>query len=102
MPARRSSETGDRRATDTTATDASGSFRFPAVFGSSLFGSVLPHEPVIEQKILIQRDGKTYRAWVFVEGEYAENGELGGEPIRLSCRLEDAPSRKDGVFGVCE
>ena len=92
----------DSRGADATTTDASGAFHFPAVYGSSLFGLVLPHEPVIEQKILIQRSGRTWRAWVFAKGEYNENGELGGKPICLRCRLEQEPSRKDGVFGICE
>jgi len=92
----------DERGGDTTNTDAAGAFRFPAVNGRSLSGSLLPHEPVIEQKILIQHGGKTYRAWVFSKGEYGENGELDGRPIRLTCRLESEPTRKQGVFGICE
>ena len=90
----------DSRGADTAITDTSGAFRFPSVYRSSMFSSMLPHEPVIEQKILIQHGGKTFRAWVFAKGEYGENGELGGKPIRLTCRLENEPSREDGVFGI--
>lgn len=92
----------DQRGADATTTGSDGSFSFPAVFGSSLTSAFLPHEPVIEQKILIRHGDQTYRVWVFAKGEYEENGELSGRPIRLTCRLEAEPRRKDGVFGICE
>jgi len=92
----------DQKGGDSTQTDSQGAFRCPSVFGGSLLGSFLPHEPFVEQKILIQHGGKTYRAWVFEKGSYRENDELNGKPIRLVCRLEKDPVRKDNVFGICE
>ena len=92
----------DRRGEDVTHTDAAGRFSFPAVYGSSLLGGILPHEPVIEQKIIIDHAGDSYRAWVYTKGLYSENGERNGMPIRLTCRLESEPSRKEGIFGICE
>ncbi|WP_246004546.1 carboxypeptidase-like regulatory domain-containing protein [Plasticicumulans acidivorans] len=87
---------------DETHTDARGSFSLPVIFRRSLLASLLPHEPFIRQTILIHHAGKTYQAWMFNKGEYAENGELGGRPISLVCRLEAEPAHRDGVFGICE
>lgn len=91
------SETG----TDSTQTDASGAFRLPAIERSSLMGSLLPHEPMVRQTILIKHGGKSYKAWMFDKGNYKPDGEL-GRPIVMTCRLEKQPTHHGDVFGICE
>ncbi len=91
------SETG----TDSTQTDASGAFRFPVIERSSFMGSVLPHEPMVRQTILIKHGGKTHKAWMFDKGNYKLDGEL-GKPIVMTCRLEKEPTHTGDVFGICE
>ena len=87
---------------DQTTTDATGTFALPAIWGSSLLGSLLPHEPVVEQTILIHHAGKTYDGWMMFKHNYDENGELKGRPISLVCRLEAAPTRHGEFYGICE
>ncbi len=87
---------------DETSTDAHGAFAMPALWGRSLLGSLLPHEPVVEQTILIQHGGNTYRAWMFDRHNYSENGELHGKAISLICRLEAEVTHHGAVYGICE
>ena len=91
------SETGS----DSTQTDASGAFRLPVIERSSLMGSVMPHEPLVRQTILIKHGGKTHKAWMFDKGNYKLDGEL-GKPIVMTCRLEKEPTHTGDVFGICE
>lgn len=93
----------NKMGSDEVVTDAAGKFSLPAIWGSSLLGSLLPHEPYVRQTILIHRGEVTYKAWMFNKGEYRENGELGGRSISLICRLESEPKRNaEGVYGICE
>ena len=87
---------------DEVVTDAHGAFVLQAIWGSSLSGSLLPHEPFVEQTILIQYGGATYNAWMLDKRDYDENGELDGRPISLLCKLEAEPVRHGVVFGICE
>ena len=87
---------------DEVRTDAQGGFSLPAITRGSLFGALLPHEPFVRQTILIHHAGRTYKGWMLNKGEYAENGELGGRPISLVCRLEAAPEHHGEVYGICE
>lgn len=92
----------DQTGADGTVTDAAGAFSLPSIWGGSFFGSLLPHEPLVRQTILIKHAGKSYKAWMFNKGEYAENGELKGRPISLVCRLDAEPTHHGEVFGICE
>lgn len=93
----------DETGTDATTTGADGAFALPAIERSSFLGSLLPHEPVIRQSITIRHAGKAYEAWLHNKHSYADNAELGGRPIRLVCRLENPPQRRnDGIYGICE
>lgn len=83
-------------------TDANGKFTFPAVIRSSFFGSILPHEPIVRQTILIKHDGKEYKAWMYDKRDYKENAELDGKSISLYCELEDPLSHKGDVYGICQ
>jgi len=92
----------DEVGTDSVKTDSEGKFNFPAVVKSSFFGSLLPHEPMVRQTILIKHDGNVYKAWMFDKGNYQENGELKGKPISLYCDLDDPLSHKGDVYGICQ
>jgi hypothetical protein len=87
---------------DAVTTNAAGEFRLPVIERDSLLGTVLPHEPMVRQTILIKHAGRTHKAWLFDKGNYDDNGELKGKPIRLTCRLESQPARRGEVFGICE
>lgn len=92
----------EENGTDTTTSNAAGEFSLPAIERSSLLGSLLPHEPMVRQTILIKHAGKTHKAWMFDKGNYKDNGELGGKPISITCRLENQPVRHGDVYGICE
>jgi hypothetical protein len=87
---------------DQAVTNAGGEFSLPAVFRQSFLGSLLPHQPFIEQTLLIKHDGREYKAWMFDKMDYEENSESGAKPMSVLCRLESEPSRKGGYFGICE
>lgn len=82
-------------------TGPDGSFHFDPVVESSFWASILPHEPVVTQKILIRHGGVEYKAWMFTRHNYEENGELNGKPVRLTCDLGSEPSAKGDIFGIC-
>jgi len=98
---------GDQNGRADTKTNERGEFHFPAVIRNSFWASILPHEPFIEQSILIQHDGLTYQAWTYDKRNYRQDGEL-GKPISLHCALESPPkrieilSKVNSVFGICE
>lgn len=93
---------GKENGADETRTNAAGEFSLPAIFRNSLTASFLPHQPFIEQTILLKYQNREYKAWLFDKMDYEENSELGGKPISLRCSLENEPSRKNGVYGICE
>lgn len=79
----------DEDGTDQATTDATGAFALPAIERRSLTASLLPHEPLVRQVITIRYEGR-------------DNGENGGRPIDVTCRL-DAQRRMHGeVMGLCE
>jgi len=86
-----------------TTTDQAGRFTFPQVVESSFFGSFMPHEPLVSQRILIRWQGEEYTAWKHTKHNYRKNGELGGRPIRINCPLENEPTLKEDVkvYGIC-
>lgn len=86
---------------ESVTSDTQGRFHFDATFESAILPSLFPHNPSILQEIMIQHHGKEYEAWMFMKGNYDENGELGGKPIKVSCELNDEASRDSGFFGIC-
>ncbi len=92
----------DETGRDAVVTDAKGQFAFPTVSRSSLLGSLLPHEPMVQQTILIKHQDQTYKAWMFDRGNYKDRGELNGKPIVLKCDLDAPLSHKGAVYGICE
>ena len=84
-----------------TTTDGEGRFAFPEATGSTIAGSILPHEPVITQSILIRHEGVEFEAWDYEKHNYTRNGELGGRALNLICELSTEPSFKDPYYGIC-
>jgi hypothetical protein len=99
----------DQKGHDQTETDQNGEFSLPAIYGTMILGSVLPHEPVIEQDIIINHEGTAYKAWHCYKREYDEFGELRGVlkqcPITLYCDLQSTFRRFEigsGYSGIGE
>jgi len=98
----------DQRDGDKAVTDAGGAFRMPALTGSSFFASWLPHEPAIQQKLIIRVGDKSYEGWTSTKPNYTANGELDGKPLKLRCDLNAEPKRTSiggfnrGFFGICQ
>ncbi len=91
----------DQRYQDETTTDAEGRFRFPAALESSFWGSWLPHEPQILQRIDIHVGEQAYRAWSLEKRNYRIQGEVNGQALILRCDLDNEPTtHKDGYFGL--
>lgn len=94
----------DKREKLQVKTAANGEFRFAEVTASSLLGSLLPHEPVVQQTIRITHKGQTYTAWAFDKGDYDANTELDGKPISLICDLDQPASHqgpRERIYGIC-
>lgn len=85
--------------TDTVTTDARGRFAFPALFARSMMRSILPMEPVVQQRIMIRHGDEEYVGYDFVKRNYDENGEF-GRPLDLACGLE-ASLDGEHFYGVC-
>jgi hypothetical protein len=104
----------NQKGRDETKTDQNGEFLLPAIYGTMILGSVLPHEPVIDQTINIQYQGKTHEAWYTQKHDYSENGELvypenghlSYRKIDILCDLGDTPQRHEegimGYFGIAQ
>lgn len=92
----------NEKGTDRTVADATGAFTFPAIEGQSLLGGLLPHQPVIEQDMVIEYQGKSYDAWSFMKGSYKADMENNGHPISVTCRLDAERARHGGITGLCE
>lgn len=98
----------DQTGSDKAVTDANGQFRFPAVTGSSFFGALIPHEPVVQQTIVIRSGGSEFQAWKYTKHNYDADGEFPGHRLRLRCDLAHESSyhliddkAKLGYQGLC-
>jgi len=87
---------------DKTGTGKDGGFVLPTIERSSFLGSLLPHEAVIKQRILVRHAGKSYDLWLNFKRDYDNNSENGGRPIKVVCRLEGEPVRRGQIMGLCE
>lgn len=93
---------GNKKGQDETTTDANGEFAFPPIKKIMLLGSVLPHEPYIEQLITIKVGDKPYKAWSADKRNYALFGEIvefysdkkAYKPMDLYCDIEVEPKRQ--------
>jgi len=93
---------GDKKSSDQATANAAGEFSFPAIEGRSMLAGVLPHQPVIEQVMKIDYQGKTYNAWAFFKYSYKANSENNGQPINVTCRLEAEMSVHGDITSICE
>lgn len=87
---------------DKTRTGQDGSFMLPSIERSSLLGSLLPHEPVIKQRIVVRHGGKSYDVWMNFKRDYDNNSENGGRAVKVVCRIEGPAVRRGQVAGLCE
>lgn len=92
----------DQKGSDVAKTNAAGEFAFPAIERRMILGSLLPHEPVIEQIMTIEYEGASYKAWGHAKHSYDLNGESDGRSIDVTCRLGVERVMHGGVFGICE
>lgn len=91
----RTAQYNDKTFADTTATDANGQFVIGPMQTSSINKIVMFAEAVIDQKILIHYQDRTYTAWRTVKRDYDKDTELGdGTSIELSCELTRKETKK--------
>jgi hypothetical protein len=88
--------------TDEAVTNEKGEFQLPAVFRTSVIAALLPHQPHIDQTIMITYGGKEFLGWAAAKWDYEENSETGGRPADVVCRLDSEPSKRGEIFGICE
>lgn len=96
----------DTRGSDTAVTGADGTFRFDVVTGGGFLSAIMPHEPIIEQKIIISHGGTAFEAWAYSKRDYVENGEA-QRPLVMRCDLETTPRAVKiddfrRYFGICD
>lgn len=84
-----------------TVSDDSGQFSFPAVEHNAGALRVVPHQPVILQKLIIRYGGVDYPAWRHTKNSYEENSELGGKRMELVCELSREPDFEGTHYGIC-
>lgn len=72
-----------KEATDITQTDPNGQFSFPVATFSSLMAGIVPHEPVVTQRVFVVVDGQDVQVYGMVKHNYELNGEFGGQPLKF-------------------
>lgn len=94
---------GDVRRRTTVTTDAQGRFHFPEATGTSLTASLVPHEPVITQRITLRHQGSEHKGWVFTKHDYDRLGEVQGRRLSFVCDLDSTPGPhpETQTFGIC-
>lgn len=82
------------KVSDETTTDEKGYFEFPARFERSI-AAVLPQEFVVGQSIFVTHESNEYKIWAGVKRKKYENSETDGDPIKLTCELEQ---EREAIF----
>jgi hypothetical protein len=90
----------DAESTEQTVTDKEGRFSFKRVTTRSITANLFPHQPVVFQKIDININSRTFKAWRFRKGDYDNNGELDGKAIDVICDIDTEPEWRGKVFGI--
>lgn len=81
-------------------TDAQGRFHFPTWEHRAGMARIVPHQPVILQKITIRHEGVEYTAWRHTKDSYEANSEI-GKPLNLECELTREAGFEGMHFGIC-
>ncbi len=66
----------------------------------------MPHSPEIFQTITIAVEGESYTAWSFQKGDYEENSESSGRPLKMRCDISQEADVHEinnlySYFGIC-
>lgn len=91
----------DKQGTDSTATDDQGAFELPIVEGTSFWGSMMPHEPDIKQRIVAHGPNGEVEIWYASKKTYELNSEMEGRPVKVICRIDKEPSSDGLYWGTC-
>ncbi|GLQ99216.1 hypothetical protein GCM10007863_36360 [Dyella mobilis] len=83
-------------------TDGQGSFSFPTIEHKPGILRMVPHQPVILEKIMIDYQGVEYTAWRHTKDTYDANSEMNGKPINLVCELTREPDFEGTHYGICK
>ena len=92
---------GNKEFSDRVTAGAEGEFAFPAILGRMVLGTLLPHEPVIEQATVVEYQGMSYRAWNSFRRGYRHDSENDGRPIDVACRPDAERAQHGRVVGLC-
>lgn len=87
---------------NTTKTGADGSFSFPAITKGAGLSRLNPAQVTIRQALKITYEGKDYDAWINYRGDFENNSEAKGKPLKLVCELTAEPEQVDVSFGICK
>lgn len=82
-------------------TDANGAFSFQVIEHKAGVLRIVPHQPVMLQKIIISYQGVEYTAWRHTKDSYDLNSEMNGKPINLVCELTREPDFEGTHYGIC-
>ena len=85
---------------ETTVTDETGYFELPVKTDVVKISKI--SQFVMSQKIYVDYQGREYLVWAMGKGSKEMYGELGGEPVNLSCELtaDDTPMRLEDALLV--
>lgn len=83
-------------------TDAKGGFSFPAIERKAGVLRMVPHQPVMLQKIIIDYQGSEYTAWRHTKDSYEANSEMDGKPLNLVCELTRDADFEGTHYGICK
>jgi hypothetical protein len=96
----------DESTTETVTTGQDGRFAFEGISESAFWASWFPHEPVVEQTMSVEWQGKKFPVYYFSKRNYREGGEFDRARIVFRCELSETPSHRKisefiGYSGVC-
>jgi hypothetical protein len=83
-------------------TDVNGAFSFQIIEHKAGLLRMVPHQPVMLEKIMIHYQGVEYTAWRHTKDSYDLNSEMGGKSINLVCELTRQPDFEGTHYGICK
>ena len=96
------SDNKDEIAPQHAVTDRNGAFSFPVIERKAGLLRMVPHQPVMLQKIMIDYQGVQYTAWRHTKDSYEVNSEMGGKPLNLVCELTREADFEGTHYGICK